>query len=696
VLGWVVVLVLGFTVGAGVFNRLVQGGASDAMESIQGFERLSAATPYGGQILAVVDGVPVEEPRLREAVLRAAAELTELPGVGRVVTAYGEGAPPGLTSDDGTASLIAVDLAKGLESGDFDAAVDEVVTTLRRVSAAVDGAQVRVGGDVLINREVNEQVEQDTLLAEVVAIPAALVVMVLVFRGLVAAGIPIAGALVSISGSLLALLGLSYAIDLDSNVPSVTTILGLGLSIDYALLMVSRFREERAGGRGVADAVDVMAATAGRTIAFSGLTVATSLGGLFVFQSDIYRAIGAAGVVIVLLSLVASLTLTPALLGLFGHRIRAARHARSSDDGFFARLARGVQRRSVVVVVGVTAVLLLVAAPLLSINLQNGDASLLPRSFESRQVADTVATRFPGGGVEPVLVVAEAPAAEVASYAAGLVGRSGVASVGRVEPLGDSLTLVEVLPADAPPAVVQDLRADEPGFETYVTGGDALLVDFSGEIGRRGPWAVLAIALATFLLLFLMTRSVLIPLKAIVMNIVSLSATFGVVVWIFQQGHFEGLLGFTSSGGLETWVPVIVFAFAFGVSMDYEVFLLSRVKELHDAGVPTNRAVEVGLQRSGRIITSAALLVMIVFAGFAAGKMLGIKELGTALFVAVLIDATLVRCLLVPATMTLLGDLNWWAPPWLRRLHDRFGIDEHAPVVQLSPPRHPTPLLPLP
>jgi RND superfamily putative drug exporter len=240
---------------------------------------------------------------------------------------------------------------------------------------------------------------------------------------------------------------------------------------------------------------------------------------------------------------------------------------------------------------------------------------------------------------------------------------------------------------DAAQRLVHVLREHRPPYQSWVTGDAAVLIDFSGSLADRLPWALGVIAVALFVLLFLMTGSVLVPIKALVMNTISLGATFGALVWVFQQGHLENALGFTSTGAIETWVPVIVFAFAFGVSMDYEVFLLARIKEQYDAGSRNDEAVRLGLQRSGRIITSAALLIVIVFCGFAAGRMLGIKEMGFALAIAVVVDATLVRCLLVPATMTLLGDLNWWAPAPLRRLHARFGMSE-LPVRPRRRHRH--------
>jgi RND superfamily putative drug exporter len=327
--------------------------------------------------------------------------------------------------------------------------------------------------------------------------------------------------------------------------------------------------------------------------------------------------------------------------------------------------------------------LVALAVPFLSVNYGSGDPRLLPRSFESRAVADTLLARFPGMQAEPIMVVAQRPAGDpaVRVYAGTIKSLPGVAGVSVEDTRGTNLSVIDVMPAGATQgAAAQDLvralRADRPGYRTFVTGSAAFLIDFRSQIATRLPWALLLIGLATFVLLFLMTGSVLVPVKALVMNALSLGATFGALVWVFQQGHLSGLLGFEAFGAIEAWVPVVVFVFAFGLSMDYEVFLLSRIKERYDRTGDSDAAVASGLQRSGRIITSAALLVMIVFLGFALGQNLGIKQMGLALAVAVAVDATVVRCLLVPATMTLLGDKNWWAPGPLRRLHDRYGLHE--------------------
>ena len=686
---WALLVASGAVASGPVFAGLQGGGGSQRFESIQGMDIVGDNARYGSRLVVLVDDVRIPDPRVRSAIIAATADVARLRNVARAVDPYA-GAGAGLLATDGRAGLVVVDLVRDLPRADRDAAVTAATARLRRLVGEVPGgATVKAGGPSLLDREVNEQVQRDTEHAEVVSLPITLVVMVLIFGGFLAAGLPLLGALASVAGALVCLLGFSTFLTLDPNTVPVVTLLGLGICIDYTLLIVSRFREERAGGLDVPAAIERTAATAGRTITFSALTVAVCLAGLFVFDDPTFRAIGAAGTAVVVVALLAGLTLTPALLAVVGGRI-PVRRALAPDVGFFSRLAAGVQRRPWPVALGLAALLVAAGTPLLSARLQNGQADLLPETMESAQVARNVAVRFPGAGVDPVSVVAEASPARLDAYVTGLEGvvpAGDVAAVGRTQPLGERYATVDVTPTgtsqgDAAQRLVQALRDNRPGdFHTWVTGEAAVLVDFKAEILGKLPWAFGLVALASFVLLFLMTGSVLVPLKALVMNTVSLGATFGALVWVFQEGNLEGLLGFTSPGAIETWVPVLVFAFAFGLSMDYEVFLISRIKELYDAGHDNDSAVRLGLQRSGRIITSAALLIVIVFAGFAAGRMLGIKEMGFALATAVVVDATLVRCLLVPATMTLLGDLNWWAPAPLRRLHARVGLREEPPAA---------------
>ncbi|MFE6504043.1 MMPL family transporter [Kitasatospora sp. NPDC057738] len=689
---WAVVLVVGVLIGGRVFEGSVAGASSASAEADRGGAVVAAADPAKGTVTAVVDGRPVDDPAVKAAVEKATAEIAALPGVSSALDAYGSGpAPAALRSADGTASLVTVRMADTASTAQTDA----VTERLGALNGA-GGAHVTVGGDLVLQQEVKQQTEKDTRFGEMVTLPLTLIVMVLVFGGLAAASLPVIGAVASVGGALLAMFGFSRIMDIDTSVLPIATVLGLGLSIDYALLMVNRFREERGHGADIAAAVERTAATAGRTVAFSGLTVAVALSGLFVFTSPVLGAVAAAGVSVVVIAVAAALTLIPALLGFAGARIKTPA-APVADEGFFSRTVRRVRKRAVAVTLASVALLMAAGAPFLHADMRSSGAAVLPASSAGRQVAEAIDQRFPQASAAPITVVVEGGASVAQAYADDVVAKlPGVSGVRAVSPVGDAVSTIDVLVHGDPQGgqakqVVEELRADRGGLTTYVTGGAASVVDFQDELLSRGPWALGLVAVGTLVLLFLMTGSVVMPVKALLMNLLSLGASLGALTLVFQDGWFSGLLGFSPTGGLETFIPVLVFAFAFGLSMDYEVFLLARIRELTLRGHDCVRAVELGVQRSGRIITSAALLMVIVFAGFALGDMLMVKQMGIALAVAVAVDATLVRCLLVPAAMSLFGEFNWWAPGPLRRLHRRFGLSEHVDLPEIEPAVLPVP-----
>jgi RND superfamily putative drug exporter len=609
--------------------------------------------------------------------------------VQRVTGPLADGRPiPGLVARDERAVLVRVELETGLPGGG-QAQLDQVDQRLR----AVDAPRVLVGGDEIAREEFQEQAQRDLERGEALALPVMLVLLLLVFRGVVAALTPLLMAAVAVAGALLILLGVSEFADISAYSVNVITMLGLGLAVDYSLLVVSRFREERAGGLGLPEAIERTLATAGRTVAFSGLTVAAALCGLLAFAEPFLRSLAWGGIGVVLVAMAAAVTLVPALLGLWGRRIRPGPAHLQSDHGVFYRLSRLVQRFAPAIVVVVAALLILLALPFRHARLENSGLESLPRSSESRQLFEAVDDRFQDGGTDPVVVVVESAPGNplVADYLRRVEALPGVVRVEPRQGTPPQITVLDVVPegsSEGPAAtrLVERIRALERPVAAGVTGPAAFLVDYRDSLTSRLPYALGLIGLATFALLFLMTGSVVVPVKAIVMCILSLGASFGALVWVFQEGHLSGLLGFDSPGMVDITVPVLIFVFAFGLSMDYEVFLLSRIKEAWDQTGDNDLAVALGLQRTGRIVTSAAALIVVVFLGFAAGELLTIKEVGLGMAIAVVLDATVVRMLLVPATMKLMGRWNWWAPTPLRRLHDRWGLVERGPAAEPARP----------
>ncbi|MGB8022630.1 MAG: MMPL family transporter [Candidatus Nanopelagicales bacterium] len=687
--------------GPSLFSRLELGDPSVSGEALEGRSLLDENDPAGSSVQALWnDAFPQSWP-FQAGLLAAHEDLVELPGVDSVIDPMTVG--PAAISTDGDSALVTVVLEPELDGEELRTAERAVVARLRDLPHDVPGSTVHISSQQEVIETITQQVEADLRTGEGIALPVSLFVMVLIFGGFAAAGVPLAGAAASIAGGLVSLLAFTYVIELDITVVNVVTVLGLGLCIDYSLLIVSRYREQ------VHDLMDLTApganpdvparlrqramaltmATAGRTVIFSGVTVAVAVTGLVFIDMKIIRSVGAGAVTVVVIAVVVATTFVPALLVLATRHVvgagslaavpglrRLARAQAPSDHGAFATWAEKVQRRPWVALLGVTSVLVILSIPALRMTLVNSGVELLPPENPTRTLFEQIQTDFPMLAEPDVTVVsAVGDADKLGELADRMADSQGVERVGEVAETGDIAQLGLGTEPGAAEEVVRRIRSDRPAEpQTWVTGDAAILVDFKEQLRDDVPIAVLFVVLATLVLLFLLTGSVLVPVKALLMNILSLGASFGILVLIFQDGHFEGLLGFAATGGIEAILPVIIFAFAFGLSMDYEVFLLSRIKEFHDQGYSNDDAVRLGLQRTGRIITSAALLIVIVFAGFVLGELLAIKQNGVALAIAVLIDATLVRIILVPATMTLLGDWNWWAPEPLRKLHAKLGI----------------------
>ena len=688
---WLFLALAGFGIGSGVFSHLKDSNGVSSAESVRGAKALHDGSTEGPGILVVVTGAEVRDKAVRAAVQTVAARIAQEPFVHDVATGY-DAAHNGLVSADGHTTVLTVHTRSTSDTAAVHMQVDQIRSIVR---GAVPGASVTVGGDLAVMRDEMASSEGDLIRGELIALPILLLALLFVFRGWRSALLPLAGALATVAGALLLLRAATNFLDIAGYAVDVVVLFGLGLAVDYSLLMISRFREERAQGNNVADAVELAVTRAGRTIIFSALTVLAAMSGLFAFGDPTFTSLAVGGVATVLVALTVALTLVPALMAAWGKKIKP-KPTQDSSEGAFAGLARRVQRHPVLIALASTAVLATAALPFLGVHFSSGDYRVLPTSIESRQATDVLRGAFPAMGASPIQVVIPQPVsmARVTAYAGELRTLPGVTDVSLEAGLKPRLAAIDVVAAgqaqgDNAQRLVHLIRDHRPGFQTLVTGNAAFLIDFKQRITSRLPYAFGLIVLTTFILLFLMTGSVLVPLKALLMNTLSLGATFGALVWIFQDGHLSGLLGFQSFGAVEVWVPILIFVFGFGLSMDYEVFLLSRIKEAHDHSGDSNAAVVTGLQKSGRIITSAAVLVLIVFLGFAAGQNLGIKEMGLALAIAVAVDATVVRCLLVPATMTLLGNANWWAPPALRRFHQRFGLTESPSAVPNAEPAIP-------
>lgn len=684
--GLVVVLVGGLW-GLGVFGQLTGGGFEDpASESTKARDRVTAE--IGDQdvdilVLYTSPDATVDQPALRDPVTAALSAIRAHPDVAAVTSWY-DAPSPALVSTDRRSTYALVRLT----ASDEDAKV-AALKRVRPVLGAAAPVRTQVGGNVPFLDVANEQTSKDLARAETLSLPVLLILLIVIFGGLVAAATPLVIGGLAILGAFIAIRILNTVTDVSVFAVNVITLIGLGLAIDYALFVVSRFREELAAGHDVPEAVRRTMTTAGRTVFVSGLTVALALASLLIFPQVFMRSIGFGGTFAVLVAMLAALTVLPALLAVLGPRINALRvpwrrskpAPAGTGHGAWARIAHSVMRRPVVYALGVVAVLALLALPFLRVQWGGFDERVLPAGAEPRTVAERIRAEFPGGSVGPVEVLVSgggvAAAEEVGRRVEGLNHVTGV----QVTASNGGSTLLSVTYPGEPTSadaqrLVRDIRAlpAPAGSEVLVGGRPAADVDLLDSLGGRLPWMAAIMALSTLVLLFFAFGSILLPVKAVLMNLVSIGASFGVIVWVFQDGHLSGFLGFTPTGFIEPSNPIIMLAALFGLATDYEVFLLSRVREAWDRTGDNTASVATGLQHTGKIITAAALLLVIVVAGFATGGIVFIKLIGIGMIVAIVVDATLVRLLLVPATMRLLGRWNWWAPGPLGRVYDRYAL----------------------
>ena len=682
--------------GTGVFGKLNSGNTFTPPNSQSNVESNLAGSLFGRNGADVVvlfhSGTHmVADPVYQQAV---AGYLAGLPAkdVTRAATYWTSGQPD-LVSADRHSTYAVLQLAGSTDQerentykaikGDFPTAAGK----------PADGITAQVGGTTTTEVAINNAVSANIARAESISFPVLLILLVIIFGSVIAAFVPLAIGGLAILGSFTVLRLITLATTVSEYSLNITTILGLGLGIDYGLFMVTRFREELRRQQSVELAVARTVATAGRTVLVSGVTVAAALCSLMLFQPVFLRSMGYGGVATVAIDVIAATTVLPALLAVLGHRVNAlavrksvrpGAVAKPETEGGWYRLAQAVMRRPVAFVSVIVIVLLALGTPFLHIAWGGTDARVLPTTSTVRQVQDALTSEFPANSTNPIeaVVTGVTNQAQLTGYTDKVATIPGVTGVQATARHGTSVRLeVGYTPQpDSPQArqIVTSIRAlaPPPHAGVLVGGTTAQDVDELSSIGGTLPWMALLTAVATFVLLFLAFGSVVLPIKAIVMNILSLAATFGVIVWVFQWGHLSGLLGFTAIGTIEPSMPVLLLAIVFGLSMDYEVFLLSRIRERYDETGDNTVAVAAGLQRTGGVITSLALLLVVVVAFFSASSITFLKLLGVGMIVALIVDASVVRILLVPATMRLLGRANWWAPAPLRRLYSRYGIGE--------------------
>ncbi|WP_239164727.1 MMPL family transporter, partial [Actinoplanes palleronii] len=695
-LRWPVLIVTLVTVlsagvwGMGVFGQLTEGGYNDpASESARAADVVAEAIGgQGGDVIAIY--TPVAGTTINDAALgkRIRDRLASLPKSSvTAVVSYWDAKNAAYAAKDKSSAVAVITLA-GEDDADKTDAYDAV-----QARFALDGATVQLAGGIPLTHTSNKRSTDDLGSAELISLPIVLILLLFIFGSLVAASLPVLVGGAAVLGSLGVLHAVALTHEVNSFAVNVASLLGLGMAIDYGLFMVGRFREEQAAGHDPDEAVRRTVATAGRTVLFSATLLMTALAGLLLFPQGFLKSLAYGGLAAVFFAMLLSLTLLPAVLAILGPRVDKlpirlpGRRGGSEDGGGWQRLAGFVLRRPIVVVVPILAGLIVLALPIANVRFGENDERVLPASDPSRIAVETLKASYPQFSSDGVQVVVRG---EAPGFAAQLAKIPGVASVSPggaakdVTVFNAALTSTDAFSSTAR-QVVDDIRALQPpdGGQILVGGVTARNVDSLEAIGDKLPLMIGLLAGATLLLMFFAFGSILLPIKAVVMSALSLSATFGLLVWLFQEGHLSGLLNVTPAP-LEAGIVVLMAAVVFGLSTDYEVFLLSRMVEARAKGATTEEAVTTGLTRTGRVISAAALLLIVVTGAFALSTVTTMRFVGVGMIIALVLDATVVRMLLVPAVLALLGNAAWWAPGPLRRLQERVGLAEHAGEESLA------------
>jgi RND superfamily putative drug exporter len=669
-------------IGTSVFGKLDSGGYNDPKsDSAKAFEYLTDVFKVKDPAVVLVVETPngVNDPAVVVTAAKLEQSIKGEAGVGSTLSYWSTGGAPTLKSSDENSAFLFI------YSEDIE--WDNVQSLGKRIQEKYDGKfenlTVYASGTGVFAHAINTKIASDLKISEAISIPLTFILLVFVFGGLVASAMPLLVGVSAILGSLLVIYLLTLFTGVSVFALNLVTGLGLGLGIDYSLLVVNRFREELHSGKSVDEAIKKTVATAGKTVFYSGLTVVITLAALMLFPLMFLKSFGYAGVTVVIMAVLGALVALPALLAILGKRIDKAVVRKGAltpkEDGRWAQTARFVMRKPVSVVVLSLVILTVLAAPIKNIVFSQVDSRVLPASNPAAYAAQLITERFPGQEGNPIEVIIPGGASKIEQinkYTQEIAKVDGVVRVGEPQILGNDVRVIAV--HDMGPrtptaeALIKQIRLIPSPDQTLIGGVAADYADTQIGIAKTMPWALTWIAIGVLLLLFVFTGSLILPIKAVILNILSLAATMGVITWIFVDGNLKWLVGdFTTTGSVDTGSIILVAVVAFGLSMDYELFLLSRIKEEHDAGRSNIESVATGLQRSARIITAAAGLLAIVFASFVLSGVTSIKMLGFGVAFAIILDATLVRALLVPALMRLFGERNWWAPKQLKR----FTID---------------------
>ncbi|MGW0841071.1 MMPL family transporter [Streptomyces sp. NPDC002787] len=714
----VVLALLALVLAAGAMDRLVlsrfESPGSESLTTRAQLEKEFGEGTPSVLLMVTAEQGTVDDPAVAAEGGRLEKELAAQDGVAEVASYWSRGSSPAMRATDGKQALIVARM-----SGTVTEARTRLGEFSPDFSRDTSLVKVRVGGGDEVFRQASAQSRQDFLRAEMIVFPLVLLLLFAIFRRFSAALLTLGMGLFSVITTLAILRGVTYFTDVSTFAANLALVMGIGLGVDYSLFVINRFREELRAGRSVAEAVEYAVGSAGRTVAFSGLTVLVSLACLLLFPFPFLRSFAYAGVATVLTSVFAALVILPASLARLGHRVTRKNADTRAATGWWHDTALRMMRRPLLWGIPALVVLLGLAAPTLNLTFGVPDERVLPANTSSRVVHQDIRDNFAGEEMDAIQVLrpgqpgTDAGKESIDATAAAL---SRIADVQQVDALTGSYA--EGRKISEPNSgsdrfahdedtwysvvathhgldrdidrVLSEIRSTAvegapSGAEVRIGGYPAELKDFRTELVDRLPLVFGLILVVTFVILFLMTGSVLLPAKAMVLNTLSMGVMFGALVWVFQDGRLSGLLGFTPSGSIEPSIPILMFCVAFGLSMDYEVFMLSRIKEEYNRTGDNVGAVALGLERSGPLITSAAVILAASFATYASSGIVFLKMLGLGMVVVILVDATLIRAVLVPVFMRLAGDANWWAPGPLRALHDRFGISESEPVVTGAP-----------